>query len=116
MFNQTILYLDSMVSVADQCVALCEELESTRNSHLLRVHFTPSIFRASTDFAQMRAGDSPLFRGFKRVYWIIIGDEPLSIRDLELARSVFPCATIAFDPVCHLIWCYPRLLRSRSPR
>ncbi|KAL4063196.1 hypothetical protein J3A83DRAFT_1422301, partial [Scleroderma citrinum] len=41
MFNQTTLYLDPSVSVADQCDALCEELESTRNSQLLRVHFTP---------------------------------------------------------------------------
>ena len=95
MFNQTTLYLDSTVSVADQCAALCEELESTRNSQLLRVHFTPSVFRAFTDFAQMRAGNSPLPRGFKRVYWMVIGGESLSIRDLELARNVFPCAIIA---------------------
>lgn len=95
MFNQTTLYLDPSVSVADQCDALCKELESTRNSQLLRVHFTPSVFRAFADFAQMRAGDSPLPRGFRRVYWMVIGGESLNIRDLELARIVFPCATIA---------------------
>ncbi|KAI6023742.1 hypothetical protein BKA83DRAFT_452111 [Pisolithus microcarpus] len=100
MFNQTTLYLDLSVSVADQCKALCEELESTRNSQLLRVHFTPSVFRAFADFAQIRAGDSPLPRGFKRVYWMVIGGECLSIHDLEVARSIFPCATIACNYAC----------------
>ncbi|KAG6334434.1 hypothetical protein ID866_4655 [Astraeus odoratus] len=100
MFNQTTLYLDPSVSVADQCSALCDELESTRNSQLLRVHFTPSVFRAFADFARMRAGDSPLPRGFRRVYWMVIGGESLSIRDLELARVVFPCAIIACNYAC----------------
>ncbi|KAI6044221.1 hypothetical protein EDC04DRAFT_418638 [Pisolithus marmoratus] len=100
MFNQTTLYLDPSASVADQCKALCEELESTRNSQLLRVHFTPSVFRAFADFAQIRAGDSPLPRGFKRVYWMVIGGESLSTHDLEVARSIFPCATIACNYAC----------------
>ncbi|KAI6112840.1 hypothetical protein F5141DRAFT_1003048 [Pisolithus sp. B1] len=103
MFNQTTLYLDLCVSVADQCKALCEELESTRNSQLLRVHFTPSVFRAFADFAQIRAGDSPLPRGFKRVYWMVIGGESLSIHDLEVARSIFPCATIACNYAVRVI-------------
>lgn len=95
MFNQTTLYLDPSTSVADQCTALCEELESTRNTQLLRVHFTPSVFRAFADFAQMRSGGSQLPSGFNRVYWMVIGGESLSIRDLELARVIFPNATIA---------------------
>lgn len=95
MFNQTTLYLDPSNSVADQCTALCEELESTHNSQLLRVHFTPSVFRAFADFAQMRAGGSQLPSGFNRIYWMVIGGESLSIRDLELARVIFPSATIA---------------------
>lgn len=95
MFNQTTLYLDPSTSVADQCAALCEELESINNSQLLRVHFTPSVFRAFADFAQMRSGGSQLPSGFKRVYWMVIGGESLSIRDFELARITFPSATIA---------------------
>lgn len=95
MFNQTTLYLDPSTSVADQCAALCEELESKQNSQLLRVHFTPSVFRAFADFAQMRAGGSELSRGFNRVYWMVIGGESLSTRDLELARAIFPNATVA---------------------
>lgn len=100
MFNQTTLYLDPSASVADQCKALCEELESTRNSQLLRVHFTPSVFRAFADFAHIRAGDSPLPRGFKRVYWMVIGGESLSVHDIEVARSIFPYATIACNYAC----------------
>ncbi|KAF8129326.1 hypothetical protein EV363DRAFT_1338688 [Boletus edulis] len=100
MFNQTTLYLDPSTSVADQCTALCEELESTSNSQLLRVHFTPSVFRAFADFAQMRAGGSQLPSGFDRVYWMVIGGESLSIRDLELARVTFPNATIACNYAC----------------
>jgi len=100
MFNQTTLYLDPSSSVADQCTALCEELESTGNSQLLRVHFTPSVFRAFADFAQMRSGGSQLPSGFNRVYWMVIGGESLSIRDLELARVVFPSATIACNYAC----------------
>jgi len=100
MFNQTTLYLDASTSVTDQCSALCEELESTDNSQLLRVHFTPSVFRAFADFAQMRAGGSQLPKGFDRIYWMVIGGESLSIRDLELARVVFPKATIACNYAC----------------
>lgn len=95
MFNQTTLYLDSSTSVADQCTALYKELESICNSQLLRVHFTPSVFRAFADFAQMRSSGSQLPNGFKRIYWMVIGGESLSIRDLELARTTFPSATIA---------------------
>ncbi|KAN0073830.1 hypothetical protein V8E55_012084 [Tylopilus felleus] len=100
MFNQTTLYLDASTSVAAQCSALCEELESTYNSQLLRVHFTPSVFRAFADFAQMRSGGSQLPKGFNRVYWMVIGGESLSTRDLELARVVFPSATIACNYAC----------------
>lgn len=95
MFNQTTLYLDPSTSVADQCVVLCEELESINNSQLLRVYFTPSVFRAFADFAKLRSGSSQLPRGFNRVYWMVICGESLSPRDLELARTVFPSATIA---------------------
>lgn len=97
MFNQTTLYLDSSTSVADQCAALYKELESDQNSHMLRVHFTPSVFRAFVDFSRMRVGGSVsrLPKGFDRIYWMVIGGESLSVRDLELARVVFPAATIA---------------------
>lgn len=93
MFNQTTLYLDPSSSVQDQCTALYEELESTRGQ-ILRVYFTPSVFRAFADLAQMRAG-SQLPSGFNRVYWMVIGGESLSVWDLELARNVFPSATVA---------------------
>lgn len=95
MFNRSTLYLDASVSVSDQCIALCEELESTRNSQMLRVHFTPSVFHAFADYARMRAGGSRLPRGFNRVYWLVIGGEPLNIRDLELATVIFPSTTVA---------------------
>lgn len=95
MFNRTTLYLDASPSVTDQCIALCEELESTRSSQMLRVHFTPSVFRAFADYAQMRASGSRLPRGFNRVYWMVIGGESLDVRDLELATVIFPSATIA---------------------
>jgi len=100
MFNQTTLYLDPSNSVQDQCTALYKELESTRCSQMLRVYFTPSVFRAFADLAQMRAGGSLLPSGFNRVYWMVIGGESLSIRDLELARNVFPSATIACNYAC----------------
>jgi ABC-type multidrug transport system fused ATPase/permease subunit/acyl-CoA synthetase (AMP-forming)/AMP-acid ligase II len=100
MFNRTTLYLDASTSVADQCNALCEELESTRSSQILRVHFTPSVFRAFADYAQMRAGGSRLPRGFNRVYWMVIGGESLDVRDLELATVIFPTATIACNYAC----------------
>lgn len=95
MFNRTTLYLDASSSVADQCIALCEELESTRTSQMIRVHFTPSVFRAFAEYALMRAGGSRLPRGFNRVYWMVIGGEALDVRDLELATVIFPGATIA---------------------
>ncbi|KAG9315666.1 hypothetical protein JVU11DRAFT_3312 [Chiua virens] len=80
--------------------ALCEELESTRNPQMLRVHFTPSVFRAFADYALIRAGGSRLPRGFNRVYWIVIGGESLHERDLELATMIFPSATIACSYAC----------------
>ena len=95
MFNRTTLYLDASSSVVDQCNALCDELESTHNSQMLRVHFTPSIFRAFADYALMRAGGSRLPRGFNRVYWLVYGGESLDIRDLELATVIFPSTTIS---------------------
>ncbi|KAG9317995.1 hypothetical protein JVU11DRAFT_55 [Chiua virens] len=100
MFNRTTLYLDPSTSVTDQCTTLCKELESEHNSQLLRVYFTPSVFRAFADFTQMRAGGSLLPSGFNRVYWMVIGGESLSIRDLELAREIFPRATIACNYAC----------------
>ncbi|KAI9462257.1 hypothetical protein HD554DRAFT_1465627 [Boletus coccyginus] len=100
MLNRTTLYLDASSSVANQCIALCEELESTRNSQILRVHFTPSVFRAFADYAQMRAGGSRLPRGFNRVYWMVIGGESLDIRDVELATVIFPSATVACNYAC----------------
>jgi len=100
MFNRTTLYLDASSSVTDQCIALCEELESTRTSQMLRVHFTPSVFRAFADYAQMRAGGSRIPRGFNRVYWMVIGGESLDVRDLELATVIFPSATIACNYAC----------------
>lgn len=102
MFNRTTLYLDASASVVDQCIALCEELESTRSSQILRVNFTPSVFRAFADYAQMRAGGSRLPRGFNRVYWMVIGGESLDVRDLELATVIFPTATIA----CNYAVCF----------
>ena len=62
---------------------------------MLRVHFTPSVFRAFADFAQMRAGGFKVPRGFNRVYWVVIGGESLDVRDIELATIIFPSATIA---------------------
>lgn len=99
MFNRTTLYLDASSSVADQCIALYEELESARISQMMRVHFTPSVFRAFAEYAQMRAGGSRLPRGFNRIYWMVIGGEALDVRDLDLAAVVFPSATIACNYV-----------------
>lgn len=105
MFNRTTLYLDVSSSVADQCIALYEDLESTRSSQMMRVHFTPSVFRAFAEYALMRAGGSRLPRGFNRVYWMVIGGEALDIRDVELATVTFPSATIACNYAVSFFFC-----------
>ncbi|KAG8214707.1 hypothetical protein J3R82DRAFT_9793 [Butyriboletus roseoflavus] len=99
MFSRATLYLDASSSVVSQCIAFkCEELESSRTSQMMRVHFTPSVFRAFAEHAQMRAGGSRLPRGFSRVYWVVIWCAPRSV--LPVSRKVgspIP-STISFGP------------------
>jgi acyl-CoA synthetase (AMP-forming)/AMP-acid ligase II len=92
MFNQTTLYLDDALSVADQCASFCAELDNPSNPQPLRVHFTPSVFRAFVDYVKMKYGPD---HSFGRLYWMVIGGESLSVTDLQLAKQVFPRATIA---------------------
>lgn len=92
MFNQTTLYLDPAMSVADQCASFCSELEDLSNPQPLRVHFTPSVFRAFVDFVKMKYGAD---HSFSRLYWMVIGGESLSVSDLTSAKQVFPQATLA---------------------
>ena len=97
MFNQTTLYLDEANSVTDQCASLCAELENKANSQLLRTHFTPSVFRAFVDYVRMKFGPE---HSFDRLYWMVIGGESLSVEDLELAKQIFPKATLACNYAC----------------
>lgn len=97
MFNQTTLYLDEATSVTDQCASLCDELENTINTQLLRTHFTPSVFRAFADYVKMKFGPD---HSFNRLYWMVIGGESLSVEDLKLAKKIFPRATLACNYAC----------------
>jgi acyl-CoA synthetase (AMP-forming)/AMP-acid ligase II len=97
MFNQTTLYLDPAIAVADQCASLCAELEDQSNPQPLRVHFTPSVFRAFVDFVKMKYGAD---HSFNRLYWMVIGGESLSVTDLTMAKHVFPNATLACNYAC----------------
>jgi acyl-CoA synthetase (AMP-forming)/AMP-acid ligase II len=92
MFNQTTLYLDHSLSVADQCASFCAELSNSSNPQPLRVHFTPSVFRAFVDYVKMKYGPD---HSFSRLYWMVIGGESISVTDLQLAKQVFPRATVA---------------------
>jgi len=97
MFNQTTLYLDPAIAVADQCASFCAELEDQSNPQPLRVHFTPSVFRAFVDFVKMKYGAD---HSFSRLYWMVIGGESLSVTDLAMAKHVFPNATLACNYAC----------------
>lgn len=97
MFNQTTLYLDEAISVTDQCASLCAELENVANPQLLRTYFTPSVFRAFIDYVKIKFGPE---HSFDRLYWMVIGGEALSVEDLQLAKKVFPKATLACNYAC----------------
>ena len=97
MFNQTTLYLDEAISVTDQCTSLCAELENKASAQLLRTHFTPSVFRAFVDYVRMKFGPK---HSFDRLYWMVIGGESLSVDDLQLAKQIFPKATLACNYAC----------------
>lgn len=73
---------------------------------MLRVHFTPSVFRAFAEYVLMRADGSRLPRGFNRVYWLVLGGESLDTRDLELATVIFPSTTVS----CNYAVSFLRLL------
>ncbi|KAJ3195835.1 hypothetical protein HK101_010929 [Irineochytrium annulatum] len=98
MFNQTTLHLDASTSVIDQCQSLIDHLNHpTRGKQPLRVHFTPSIFRAFSDFAGAQGAGKG---GFASVYWMVVGGENVDLEIISLAKKVFPNATVAVNYAC----------------
>ncbi|KAJ3191779.1 hypothetical protein HK101_007416 [Irineochytrium annulatum] len=98
MFNQTTLYLDASTGVVDQCQSVINHLNHpVHGKQPLRVHFTPSIFRAFTDFAAAQGAGKGVFPS---VYWMVVGGENVDLEIISLAKKVFPNATVAVNYAC----------------